>query len=358
MLNKKIKSIIFIFLILFCISAVNAESSDEFAAADSNVSNMEIEVNIMDMNAESFSDLNDLVYSDNESEISLEKNPACNSTTDQSFVTGIIMNKNLSIDCKGNDVKGSSLAGIFYATARSFTVKNINLVSGATSASGSNSNDGATYGMANVTATNAMLISNLASNNMDAISVVSTNAALQFLKVVDSTFINNKASAEDGGMGGMNFPVMTSKFLKNIAKDSGAVVDQSISALNSTFVNNTATGLSGALASYFYDVLGPVFMGNAAVNGGIIHNSLGPIIDSVFANNMPTNGKTIYSISNNYNRAYDQYHDLLDTLNFEDVKKELEDVKDSNYTEYLEIMKRVEEMISTYESYLNVSLTV
>ena len=48
MLNKKIKSMLFIFLILFCIAAVNAESADEITGIESvNIENVESNTEII-----------------------------------------------------------------------------------------------------------------------------------------------------------------------------------------------------------------------------------------------------------------------------------------------------------------------
>ena len=104
MINKKVKALIFLFLILFCISTVSAESINDTDVNTSPVEIMEVESNTYVAAIEeaidigNFSDLNRTINSNIDEEIKLNKSYTYNNDTDYAFKNGITINKNITID--------------------------------------------------------------------------------------------------------------------------------------------------------------------------------------------------------------------------------------------------------------------
>ena len=116
-LNKKTKALLFIFLILFCISAINAEPIDTISETDSVDINIESDItaiSIADTSdaAGSFSDLNNQINNGNR-EINLTKNYTYDSDNDGNFKNGINITKSITINGNGHTIDGKNIARIF-----------------------------------------------------------------------------------------------------------------------------------------------------------------------------------------------------------------------------------------------------
>lgn len=286
MLNKKGKAILFTFLILFFITAVNAESLDDNIYSDSveivNVESVDYVATIEeDAGPDNFSQLNKTINGktttsdSNNKEVELDKNYIYNSTTDGDFKNGINITKDMTINGKGHTIDGNHTARIFNVINCTLTIKNITLING------NATNGGAIYSEnSNLTLINSTFINNtVRSNSYNGGAIYNKNSTL---KVINSTFINNTVMATyTYGNGGAIYSTSNSN----------------VTVVNSTFTNNRArqggaiyvdTGVINISDSKFED--------NNASNGGAVYINTGNItvINSIFENNNASYGGAIY----------------------------------------------------------------
>ena len=98
MLNRKTKAILFIFIILFFISAVNAESLNDMDITSVEIMNVESSDYIAAIDdgigGNSFTDLNTTINGNSQnSSITLDKDYIYNTTSDKDFKNGIIISR-------------------------------------------------------------------------------------------------------------------------------------------------------------------------------------------------------------------------------------------------------------------------
>ena len=256
------------------------------ASADNNTNsilqkaNDDNSLNINDLNYEnlsktgdgSFAELNTAINSGTSKSIDLTKDYTYSSS--DVIKEGILINKNdLIIDGKGHTIDANSKSRIFYVNSTNVTLKNINFING----NSFDKSGGAIYGNG------------------------------ECLRVLDCTFINNKAS-----WGGAIFShpnsysvFVRSTFKNNTAEYGGALVTYHgirQDVLYCNFVSNHATDSGGALlirgqlgtTENPYDdvvnVRGCLFTGNNAPEGSAISNDISAIInltDSIILGSNP-----------------------------------------------------------------------
>ena len=300
MLNKKIKGLLFIFLILFLISAVNAESIDDNLNIEnikiSNIESPDYVATIDDEN--NFVSLNQTIK-DGGSTVSLTTDYTYSEDTDSAFkTTGIIINKNITINGQGHTINGNHVARIFQVTSSGIlTLKNINLINGYTDSTG-----GAVYNNNGVlTVINTTFINNTAKNQGGAIF---TNKGVD---VINSTFTNNTQTANLTSYGGAaiyssskgNVNVTNSTFDNNNGYNGGVIYCNSglVTLINSNFTNNVARSNGGVVyGTKGVNVTNSIFEKNsAATSGGAIYSSVGMnIIGSTFEENSAKSGSAVY----------------------------------------------------------------
>lgn len=135
MSNKKIISILALFLVMFiAVGAVSA--ADDIAVSDVN-DGSDISVNVLNgvKTNGTFADLQGIINSKNAGDtIELDKDYVY--TDDSEDVYGIVIDKALTIDGKGFILDGKATSRIFYVNSSGVTFKNINFVNGFTAMPG------------------------------------------------------------------------------------------------------------------------------------------------------------------------------------------------------------------------------
>lgn len=240
-----------------------------------------------------FSTLADEIKSEPEgSTLKLTKNYTFNSTTDDDYKSGIVIDKSITIDGNGNTLSGNSLARIFYVNASNVTLKNITFSNGYLN--GTTAYGGAIYWNGdNGNVENCTFSSNNVDNVLSgAIFWQGSNGS-----ITQSTFKDNKAKS--GGAvtwNGTSGKITDSSFTKNIATiASGGAVEwygKNGYLNNCNFTENTGNLMGGALYAYstYINVSNCNFNSNKVatfVGGGAVYliNVSGNFKNTTFKNN-------------------------------------------------------------------------
>ena len=126
----------FLVLLFFSISAVNAETDDNISISTSigidtanidNTQQIDNMINIADKNEGTFTDLNDLIKN-SAGDIKLNRNYTYDNKIDNAYINGIKINKDLVIDGNGFTINCNKLARIFNMEKTTLTLKNINII--------------------------------------------------------------------------------------------------------------------------------------------------------------------------------------------------------------------------------------
>ena len=325
MLNKKI-IIIIILASLFAISTVYAQDN---VTCDDDVANYGNDENISAEPPKSFSDLNQLINNNTDSNIYLHHCYSYDESTDSGFKDGIVINRPLNLFGNGNKIDASNSARIFNIVStdvfiNGITFLNGNAVNGGAITGGSygvirctfTGNHADNYGgaMYNGHAENCLFKNNYAlygaaiyNGTVEKSNFESNNAsyggAIYDTYAYDSTFTNNVALISSGAMEGSSANNCT--FTRNSAKSygaaskafllncqftnnfastiGGAIGGSGCSADNCTFVNNYATNEGGAV--YMAYVTNSEFRDNHANYGGAISGNVNSVVNSIFINN-------------------------------------------------------------------------
>lgn len=296
--------ILLIFLVLISASAVSAadeQTSDIISADDDNelildeiimddvsTSDNDNEDIILDENNDdeilesgdetptgTFAQLNQAINDNNDATITLNSNYKY-SEGDESFIHGINISRELTINGNGYTLDGSHIASIFYVDDRyEVTFKDINFINGNATGSGNERHGGAIsvrYG--NGIAENCNFTNNTAScfggamNGGSAYNCIFSlsfsegdGGAIYMGSAFGCTFTNNSASGVGGAM--HQSSAFNCTFTGNSAEwDGGAMYDGS--AFNCTFTGNSASGTGGAM--YEGSAFNCTFILNSASN--------------------------------------------------------------------------------------------
>ena len=212
-----------------------------------------------------FTDLNNDINGNNNTEISLNKNYTFNPDSDSDYQTGIKIKRAVTINGNGMTIDGNNLSRIFYVSGKNVIIKNINFVN----TKNDDLTGGAIFWEANDGSLSDCSFINNSAYGGGAIMWYGTNAY-----VSNCTFINNSAvSVKTNGGGaillyGANFSISNCSFEDNHAKLGGAIqfyyTEGTIS--DSIFINNTASQTGGAI--YTEEISGVVYnsSGNKYIN--------------------------------------------------------------------------------------------
>lgn len=299
MISKNFKKIFLMFLVLlfFSISAVNAETDDNISISTSigidtanidNTQQIDNMINIADKNEGTFTDLNDLIKN-SAGDIKLNRNYTYDNKIDNAYINGIKINKDLVIDGNGFTINCNKLARIFNMEKTTLTLKNINIINGKGS-----------YGGAIYQKYGDLIVINSTFNHNTAEYGGAIFHEYGKLTVINSTFNYNTATGY--GSGGAIFSqlddellINSSKFTNNDAAYGGA---SSINGntfakiINSIFTNNNARDEGGAIEDNDNEnltIFNSTFTDNTSPVGGAIYNyrlSVNTtLINSSFINN-------------------------------------------------------------------------
>jgi predicted outer membrane repeat protein len=361
MLNKRKLAILLLFSIILMssislVSATDSNATDiqeaadgvELEQSDLNIAEIQTagndEAELTDSNhesiladgAKSFYDLNITINGNNDSLIVLEDDYTYDESTDSSFLGGITINHNVTIDGNGHTISGDSKAAGFY-TAHKVLLKNIKFINCGNPNDASSNIDyygqavrsrfDIDYGYAPVDVVNCTF-DNCQSGEGGAVYGVTarnctfSNCRAEYGGVSFDTdayncrFLNNHARYSGGAMeyGG----AYDCYFEGNVAEgtSSGSYKYGGGAMLYGTCSNCTFVSNSGRYGGAFYssqsymEIVNCTFKSNSAYQGGAVYvtNNAATIVDCVFQNNKATNyGGAIYSASSTSRTIWCRY---------------------------------------------------
>ena len=217
-----------------------------------------------------FTDLNRIVNGNSNSTINLSNNYKYNEESDQDFVNGIIIDRDLTIYGNGITLNGDKMARIFNVIDSNLNVSfyDIHFKNGHSSNNGGAIRGGTAY--------NCNFNDNYASNG----------GAICGGTAYNCTFKDNEAKHNGGAIFDGNAYYCT--FTGNEADNGGAMSDSN--AYNSTFKENEADNGGAMYDSYAYNCK---FTGNEADDGGAMYNS--NAYYCTFTENNADNGGAMYN---------------------------------------------------------------
>ena len=217
-----------------------------------------------------FNDLNRVINGNSNSTINLSNNYKYNEESDQDFVNGIIIDRDLTIYGNGITLNGNSMARIFNVIDSNLNVSfyDIHFKNGHSSNNGGAIRGGTAY--------NCNFNDNYASNG----------GAICGGTAYNCTFKDNEAKHNGGAIFDGNAYYCT--FTGNEADNGGAMSDSN--AYNSTFKENEADNGGAMYDSYAYNCK---FTGNEADDGGAMYNS--NAYNCTFTENNADNGGAMYN---------------------------------------------------------------
>ena len=283
-------------------------------------------------NPNSFSQLNDLINNNSDTNIYLNDDYTFNNDSDSEFLNGIIISRSINIYGNGHTINGNNQARIFNSSDIYVYFNNIKFINansdGGSAIFGSNyrvinskftNNHANEYGGAlyGGTAVNCIFEGNSADFYGGAMykgsaenctfsgNLAQYGGAINEVYVTKSTLQNNHATKYGGAMYGssagncqfignsademagavFNAYVVNSNFIANTASNGGAVGGGSNSAQNCNFTRNVAEKNGGA--SYGYTIWNSIFRENHADDGGAVYT--GSVNSCIFENNYATN---------------------------------------------------------------------
>ena len=284
-----------------------------------------------------FTSLNETINGNNNSTIYLMNDYLFNEESDQDFITGIYINRNLTIYGNNITIDGNHMARIFNATNFTLTVKfyNITFINGNTTRGGAIyggdayyctfiGNHGQWHGgaIADGNAYNCIFQGNSAGTEGGAIlagnaynCIFNNNSAkwggaVFYGSLYNCNFTNNYAI---GGGAVFRVNLTNCSLTNNRAEDFGGAVCEAINGFNTIFTNNSAPRggaiLLGQLNNcYFYNntgeeggalcnctVYNSIFADNNGLYGGAIYNTTA--FNSIFTNNNASNGGAFYGFN-------------------------------------------------------------
>ena len=264
-------------------------------------------------NTKSFSQLNDLINSNNDDITYLNHDYAFDLSVDYNYLAGINITHAVEIDGQGHTIDADNLARIFIAFNREIYFKNLILINAYSpriigAISGGNCINctfrnnrvkeygGAVYGSdcVNCTFTNNSAftggaIYNGVATNCTFINNHARTGVVYGGWVIGSVFINN--TANDGAGIADAYAAINCIFINNTASGSGGALS-SCNANNCTFINNSAANQGGAINSG--DANDCTFISNSAKIGGAVAGRDKVISNCEFINNTATYGGAVY----------------------------------------------------------------
>ena len=269
------KNIIFIFLtlvlLLGVISSVNAAESNLTNIPDNEITQTKNtfthfdKSSLQSQSTGSFSELNKIINSNNDSDIYLSRDYYFFVDEDSSLVNGIVINREVTIHGNGFTIDGAVLARIFQVNNKNVILKDITFLNGKTPGQ---SSGGAISG--DCSAINCIFIHNSANIN---------GGAMYKGTAINCTFKENyaKFNAESYASGGAMHEgtAINCIFENNTAEINGGALSLS-TAINCTFISNMAKWNGGAL--YETRAVNCIFRDNYA-------KEYGGAIESGFAEN-------------------------------------------------------------------------
>ena len=304
-MKSKLK-ILLVFVVL--ILSIGMVSAAEIVSTDANVNNgneyLANQVTDVDIVSEggspgTFTDLNDLISKArlNKTTVNLGMDYKYQ-TGDNEFRTGIEIG-GLTINGNGHTIDGSNLARIFSQSSGSVTLNNVKLINGYVSG---NANGGAyLLSEGNLTVNKCQFENNFAGRHGGAIGVSSSEGE-DFLKIYDSTFVNNSAQFNGGAVYSNYLDVENSYFELN----------RILTRSSTEYTTIGQKGLGGAICSVDSKIKNSLFKKNTVLNSGYwqIEEGGGAITslktltveNSNFTENTALKGGAIFGIA-----AFDSY---------------------------------------------------
>ncbi len=230
--NKKILIFSLFLIFLFCINTVYAEDIEDNTITHANNN----ETIILNDVSGTYTELKTLIDNANSGDtITLDKNYTYNTANDNSLAaTGILINKELTIDGNGYTLNGNNMIRLFDIKSDSVTIKN------------------------------TIIINHFIAFNEDAYDYETGD--------IDYELVGGAAIYWKGDYG----TILNSTFTNNNGEDAGGAIfwaGDKGKIINSTFTNNTAALQGGVIELYEADennILGNTFIDNTGDYGGAI----------------------------------------------------------------------------------------
>ena len=247
-----------------------------------------------------FSDLNNVINSNNDNNIYLNTNYVYDFIHDYEFKEGIIINRSVTVYGNGYTIDGNNMARIFCVSEGNVVFCDVNFINGRTTGDGGAIlgncsvknctfvNNVATDGIHNLANYGGAICGNCSVTNCTFVNNFGRwGGAVSYCLVEDCIFENNSA-----WWGGAAFSsdFVNCRFNENYAEDEGGAL-RGCTATNCTFVSNSAYLSAGAM--YYGSAKNCVFINNkAGSKGGCL--SLAMAENCNFTNNTAQNGGASY----------------------------------------------------------------
>ena len=262
---KRVFFILVTLILLFTISSANALEDNSTSILQDNA--LDDISNPLDNSAKSFSDLNNLINSNNDSDIYLNNDYSFVKDSDSSLINGVLIDREVTIHGNGFTLNGNSLARIFKVTNKNVVFRDITFINGYTASD----NGGAIYGQC--TAIDCTFENNKA--NWWGGAMYKGNA-------IGCTFRKNYAFAYnpyyDGGGAMIEGTASNCIFENNGARFYGGALSKS-TAVNCTFIGNNADRSGGAVymststdCTFRDNTVNSLDYGGGAMYGGFAEN--------------------------------------------------------------------------------------
>ena len=236
MFNKKIVCILIFLTCIFALSTVSAADNstetmsigelEDLSVVEDDVNESLTVSNNAEATSKSFSDLNNLINSNNDFYVDFDSDYKFSQESDSEFINGITISRSLNLRGNGFTIDGGNQARIFKANAY-VNFYDINFIN-------ANSDYGSAIYGSNYAAKNCNFTKNYAAKN---------GGAMYKGYAENCIFKNNKASSSGGAM--YEGSLTNCTLISNSAGDGGAIYN--VYATYSTFISNQASRSCGAM---------------------------------------------------------------------------------------------------------------
>lgn len=226
-MNKKYLLLFCLIILLFAIPSVLAGDAEDTVIANDNSDVLEITNQDIDEiqndelltegEAKTFSDLNNAINGNSDSEVYLDSDYNYSSVSDSGFKSGITINRNVTVNGNGHTIDAKKSARIFQVNSSNVTFINITFLNG-----------------------------NIHKDTY-AYQTLGGGAINGKCTVINCTFIGNSADYAGAIKGGTGTTAINCTFKNNLATSSNGGALYEGNAINCTFEGNTAKKNGGAI---------------------------------------------------------------------------------------------------------------
>ena len=294
-MNKKNLLLFCLIILLFAIPSVLAGDVDDMVIANDNSDVLEITNQDIDEiqndellaedGAKTFTDLNNAINGNSDSEVYLDNDYNYSSVSDSGFKSGITINRNMTVNGNGHTIDAKKSARIFQVNSSNVTFINITFLNGNIH---KNASAYQTLGGGAISGKCTVINCTFIGNSADYAGAIKGGTGTI---AINCTFKNNVATSSSGGAL-YEANAINCTFEGNVAKKSGGAIYRG-SAENCNFTSNQANGTvdkdkDGGGAIYIGSAVNCIFTKNrSSYYGGAIYG--GSATNCTFIENTATN---------------------------------------------------------------------